>query len=61
LLDVQKFRRVKARECSTLAAAALDNDDKLFWSNLAKQWSSLADSPETETRRRRFFGFLSGD
>jgi hypothetical protein len=61
LLDVQKFRRTKARECCKFAAAAVDNEDKLFWSGLAEQWLKLASGPEKETKRGRFFGFISGD
>jgi hypothetical protein len=61
LLDVQRFRRTKAQECRRFAAAAVDLDDRLFWSRLADQWLELADGSEKETRRRRFFGFISGD
>jgi hypothetical protein len=61
LLDVQKFRRTKAQECRRFAAAAVEVDDQLFWSRLAEQWLELADGSEKETRRRRFFGFISGD
>jgi hypothetical protein len=61
LFDVQKFRRTKAQECSKFAAAAVDADDRLFWSRLAEQWLELANGPERATKRRRFFGFISGD
>jgi hypothetical protein len=61
LFDVQKFRRTKALECSKFAAAAMDVDDRVFWSRLAEQWSDLADGSKKETKRWRFFGFISGD
>jgi hypothetical protein len=61
LFDVQKFRRTKAQECGRFADAAMDVDDRLFWSRLAEQWLELAKGSEKETRRRRFFGFMSGD
>jgi hypothetical protein len=59
MFDAGKFRRTKAQECGRFAAAAVDVDDRLFWSRLAEQWSELA--REKETKRRRFFGFISGD
>ena len=56
-----KFRSTKAQECSKFAAAAVRSKEKLFWSKLAEEWLALADIPEKEAKRRRFFGFLSGD
>jgi hypothetical protein len=61
MFDAGKFRRTKAQECSRFAAAAVDVDDRLFWSRLAEQWLELASGSEKETKRRRFFGFISGD
>jgi hypothetical protein len=61
LFDVQKFRTTKAQECSKFADAAMDVDDRVFWSRLAEQWSDLADGSKKETKRRRFFGFISGE
>jgi hypothetical protein len=61
MFDAGKFRRTKAQECGRFAAAALDVDDRLFWSKLAEQWLELASGPNKETKRRRFFGFISGD
>jgi hypothetical protein len=61
MFDVHKFRRTKAQECSKFAAAAMDIDDRVFWSRLAEQWSDLADGSKKEKKRRRFFGFISGD
>jgi hypothetical protein len=61
LFDVQKFRRTKALECSKFAVAAMDGDDRAFWSRLAEQWAELADVSKKETKRRRFFGFISGE
>jgi hypothetical protein len=61
LFDIQKFRRTKAQECSKFADAAMDVDDRIFWARLAEQWSDLADGSKEETKRRRFFGFLSGE
>jgi hypothetical protein len=61
LFDAQKFRRTKAQECGRFAAAAVDFDDRLFWSRLAEQWLELANGSAKETKRRRFFGFVSGD
>jgi hypothetical protein len=61
LFDVQKFRRTKAQECSKFADAAMDVDDRIFWTRLAEQWSDLADGSKKETKRRRFFGFISDE
>jgi hypothetical protein len=60
MFDVQKFRRTKAQECSRFAAAAVDVEDRLFWSRLAEQWLELAEGSKKETKRHRFFGFISG-
>jgi hypothetical protein len=61
MFDAEKFRRTKAQECGRFAAAAVDADDRLFWSRLAEQWLELASGSKKETKRRRFFGFISGD
>ncbi len=61
MFDVQKSRTTKAQECSKFADAAMDVDDRVFWSRLAEQWSDLADGSKKETKRRRFFGFISGE
>jgi hypothetical protein len=61
MFDAEKFRRTKAQECGRFAAAAVDADDRLFWSRRAEQWLELASGSKTETKRRRFFGFISGD
>jgi hypothetical protein len=61
MFDVRKFRRTKSQECGRFAAAAADVDDRLFWSRLADQWLELASESNEETKRRRFFGFISGD
>jgi hypothetical protein len=37
MFDAEKFRRTKAQECGRFAAAAVDVDDRLFWSRLAEQ------------------------
>jgi hypothetical protein len=61
MIDAEKFRQAKAQECGRFAAAAVDVDDRLFWSRLAEQWLELARGSKKETRPRRFFGFISGD
>jgi hypothetical protein len=61
MFDLGKFRRTKAQECGRFAAAAVDVDDRLFWSRLAEQWLELASVSNEETTRPRFFGFISGD
>jgi hypothetical protein len=60
MFDVEKFRRTKAQECNRLAAASVDVEDRLFWSRLAQQWLEIA-SGSIKEKRRRFFGFISGD
>jgi hypothetical protein len=50
LFDVQKFRTTKAQECSKFADAAMDVDDRVFWSRLAEQWSDLADGSKKGKR-----------
>jgi hypothetical protein len=42
MFDAEKFRRTKAQECGRFAAAAVDADDRLFWSRRAEQWLELA-------------------
>jgi hypothetical protein len=49
------------KECGRFAAASVDGDDRLFWSRRAEQWLELANGSEKEPKRRRFFGFISGD
>jgi hypothetical protein len=60
MFDAEKFRRTKAQECNRLAAASVNVEDRLFWSRLAQQWLELA-SGSIKEKRRRFFGFISGD
>jgi hypothetical protein len=57
MFDAEKFRRTKAQECNS---ASVDVEDRLFWSRLAEQWLELA-SGSIKEKRRRFFGFISGD
>ncbi len=51
-------RAPKARP--DIGDGAVDDEDRLFWSRVAEQWLELADGSKKETKRRRFFGFISG-
>jgi hypothetical protein len=42
MFDAGKFRRTKAQECGRFAAAAVDVDDRLFWSKPSSGWSLRA-------------------